>query len=347
MPNTIPQPDTSIPTHPRLVGDIGGTNARFGWVAAPGAAIEHVGTLPAADHATLADAARAYLAAHGLSQPAEMAFGIASPITGDDVRMTNHHWSFSIAAMKAELGLQRLKVLNDFTALALALPSLQQSQSVQLGGGAARAGAPIALLGAGTGLGVSGLLQVREGHWLPLSGEGGHVTLAGTNAREDAVIDRLRVRFGHASAERAVSGCGLVNLALAVSQLDGVVLDDAALTPAAVTTAALAADARRRAGQTVDAPLERVCLEALELFCAFFGTVAGNLVLTLGAFGGAYIGGGIVPRLGDFFERSAFRARFEAKGRYTALMAAVPVFVIRAEVSPALEGAARALDQPD
>lgn len=337
--------DTSL--FPRLVGDIGGTNARFGWVVAPGAPIEHVGTLPAADHPTLADAARAYLKERGLPAPAAMAFGIASPITGDEVRMTNHHWSFSIAALKAELGLQRLKVLNDFTALALALPSLQPGQTVQLGGGAARAGAPLALLGAGTGLGVSGLLPVREGHWLPLSGEGGHVTLAGTTLREEAVIGCLRERFGHASAERAVSGSGLVNLALAVAHLEGVVLDEATLTPAAVTAAALSADARRQSGLAVEAPIERIGLEALEHFCAFLGTVAGNLVLSLGAFGGAYVGGGIVPRLGDFFERSAFRARFEAKGRYAALLADVPVFVIRAEVSPALDGAARALDQPD
>ncbi len=326
---------TATPTpYPRLVADIGGTNARFGWIASPPAAgeeplITDVLTLPTADHATLADAARAYLARINLGQPGSMAFGIANPITGDEVRMTNHHWAFSISALQAELGLKRLVVINDFTALALALPSLQPHELRQLGGGAARPHAPIALLGAGTGLGVSGLLHSGNS-WLALAGEGGHVTLAAADDREAAVLAAMRGHHGHVSAERALSGMGLVNLYLAVAEVSQV--EPEALSPADVTRRALDGS-------------DPLCVEAVQHFCAFLGNVAGNLALTLGSHGGVYIGGGIVPRLGDFFDRSAFRERFEAKGRFGAYLGAMPVFIIDASVSPALFGAARALEQ--
>jgi glucokinase len=320
--------------YPRLVADIGGTNARFGWIASappPGEepAITNVDTLSTADHAQLADAVRAYLARIGCGAPGSMAFGIANPITGDEVRMTNHHWSFSISALQAELGLERLVVINDFTALALALPSLKLHELRQLGGEVALAQGPIALLGAGTGLGVSGLLHSGHG-WMALSGEGGHVTLAASDDREAAMLAVMRTRHGHVSAERALSGSGLVNLYEAVSTVRN--STSARLSPADVTRQALDGS-------------DAACVEALQHFCAFLGNVAGNLALTLGATGGVYLGGGIVPRLGEFFDRSAFRERFESKGRFAAYLSKIPVFVIDASVSPALAGAARALGE--
>lgn len=314
---------------PRLVADVGGTNARFGWIAREGDAIEGVRTLPCAEYATLADAVRAYLASSGLGQPGSMGMGIANPVTGDEVRMTNHHWGFSIAALQAELGLQRLVVINDFTALALSLPSLQPHELRQVGGGAARAQAPMALIGPGTGLGVSGLLPAGD-QWVALAGEGGHVTLPATTEREAALIAQLAARYGHASAERAISGAGLVALYDAVCALDGATAEPS--TPADVSTRALAGTCARS-------------VEAVAHFCALLGSVAGNLALTLGALGGVYIGGGIVPRLGEVFDRSDFRQRFEAKGRFNAYLAQMPVFVIDASVSPALLGVARALNQ--
>ena len=314
---------------PRLVADVGGTNARFGWIAHAGAPIEGVRTLPCAEYTTLADAVRAYLAGSGCGQPGSMAMGLANPVTGDEVRMTNHHWGFSIAALQAELGLQRLVVINDFTALALSLPSLQPHELRQVGGGSARANAAMALIGPGTGLGVSGLVPAGT-QWVALAGEGGHVTLPATTTREAALIALLAQRYGHASAERAICGAGLVALYDAVCTLDGVTPE--ALSPADVSSRALAGSCGR-------------CTEAVAHFCALLGSVAGNLALTLGALGGVYIGGGIVPRLGDLFDRSDFRQRFEAKGRFQAYLAQMPVFVIDASVSPALLGVARALDQ--
>jgi glucokinase len=320
--------------YPRLVADIGGTNARFGWIDTPPQsgiepAITDVETLPTADYAQLADAVHAYLARIGRGTPRSMAFGIANPITGDEVRMTNHHWGFSISALQAELDLKRLVVINDFTALALALPSLKPHDLRQVGGATALPMTPIALLGAGTGLGVSGLLHSSQG-WMALSGEGGHVTLAASDDRESAVLSVMRQRHGHVSAERALSGSGLVNLYEAVSAVRNSTPNR--LSPADVTRQALDGS-------------DAACIEALQHFCAFLGNVAGNLALTLGATGGVYLGGGIVPRLGDFFDRSAFRNRFESKGRFNGYLASIPVFVIDASVSPALAGAARALGE--
>ena len=315
---------------PRLLADVGGTNARFAWQASAGAPITDVRVLPCAEHPTLQAAMHAYLDGLNQGRPQAAAIAIANPITGDEVRMTNHHWVFSQSAVKAEFGLQTLQLLNDFTALALALPVLPADELRQVGGAAAVPDAPIALLGAGTGLGVSGLLPDRRGGWLPINGEGGHVTLPAVSARERLVMDGLIQRYGRASAERLLCGQGLVDACAILCAADGV--PERALGNAAeVTEAALAG----RLPQAV---------EALNHFCALLGSVAGNLALTLGARGGVFIGGGIVPRLGDGFDRSPFRQRFEAKGRFSAYLQAIPVWVITSRQSPALMGAARALD---
>ena len=318
-------------TFPRWVGDVGGTNARFALQMAPGAELSEIDTLPAADHATLQDAMAHYLKQHspGVS-PRWCAIGIANPIVGDRVQMTNHHWSFSIEAVRQQLGLERLLLINDFTALALSLPSLKASELRQVGGGAVVEGAAVGLIGPGTGLGVSGLLRVPGSQRvLPLNGEGGHVTLGGATPREDAVIAALRERYGHASAERALSGPGLVSLYEALCSVDR-----------ATAQSFSAADVSERAVAATDAH----CVEALDMFFALLGSVAGNLALSLGTRGGMYIGGGIVPRLGDRIDTSTFRERFIAKGRFRAYLDAMPTFVVQASTSPALLGALRALD---
>jgi len=317
-----------MPLFPRLLGDIGGTNARFAWQSQPGAPLEHIRVLPGAEYAEVAEAIEAYLKLCNLPTPAAVGIGIANPITGDQVVMTNHHWSFSIAALQQRLGAQRLKVINDFTALALALPSLTADQKIQIGGLTPMDNAPVALLGAGTGLGVSGLIPNGD-QWLPIAGEGGHVSLAAQSAEEFRVIECIRQKYGHTSAERVLSGQGLVDLYQALSQEQG-------HTPALSS-----------AGEISQAALkdqDPLCLACLDMFSGFLGSVAGDLALTLGARGGVYIGGGIVPRFLGWFETSSFRQRFEAKGRFASYLRNIPVWVIQAEESPALLGAARALD---
>jgi glucokinase len=314
--------------YPRLLGDIGGTHARLAWVDAPAQAPSHVATYKCAEHDSLYAAVVRYQTEHARPRPLACAIGIANPIVGDDVRMTNHHWSFSISALQRQLGVQQLKVINDFTALAFSLPALAAGDLRALGGGTADVRAPRALIGPGTGLGVSALLPGSAAE-LALSGEGGHVTLSPCDEQEAEIVAILRRRFGHASAERALSGPGLVNLYHAAAELAG-----------QPSTNPQPEEVVRIARAT---PLSH-CATAVDLFCRFLGTTAGNLALTLGARGGVYIGGGIAPKLLPELATSRFRERFEAKGRFREYLASIPCWVIDAPVSPALLGASRALD---
>jgi len=320
-------PDAS---YPRLLGDVGGTNARFAVQETPGGEPQRVRRYATDGYPTLRDAIVRYLDDEKLQGVRCAAIGIANPVTGDQVRMTNHHWSFSIEQTRVALGLERLLVINDFQALALSLPALAEAELEQVGGGAPEEGEPLALIGPGTGLGVSGLLWSGDRKaQIALDGEGGHVSLPAATDEEERVIEILRARFGHVSAERALSGQGLENLHDALGKLQG------------GASAVSAADITARALDGSDA----LCAKTVAMFCALLGGVAGNLALTLGARGGLYVGGGIVPRLGALFAGSAFRERFESKGRMGAYLRPIPTYVIKASVSPALIGAARALDQ--
>lgn len=309
----------------RLVGDIGATNARFGLLAAGEALPARIRSFACADFDGLEQAIRHYLAQEGGAQPTDAVLCVANPVHGERFRMTNRDWSIDLPALRAALGLARLQAINDFSALALALPELAAAELRPVGGGTALAGSALAVLGPGSGLGVSGLLPCA-GNWLALGGEGGHVSMPACTAREAEVLTWIRHRHGHASAERVLSGPGLVNLHDALREIDQ--LPAVQRSPAQVSALAMRGECRR-------------CAEALELFCAMLGTVAADLVLTLGARGGLFIGGGIVPRLGSFFERSSFRARFEDKGRFSGYLATVPTQVIHAPHA-ALRGAARA-----
>ena len=257
-----------------LLGDVGATNARFALLR-PDGSMTVPKTSPSPTLLSLADAIEAYLAKEGGPRPTHGALAVAAPIVEDAVSMVNHPWSFSIVALGRRLGLAHLCVLNDFTANALAIPHLAASDVAKIGGGEPPPEASIGVLGPGSGLGVSGMVR-SEGREAAVEGEGGHVTLAPANDRESAVLDRLRARFGHVSAERALSGPGLVNLYQALCELSGEAAP--ALTPAEIT------DQRRMN----DDPRAR---ETVTMFCAMLGTVAGNLALTLGARGGVYIAG--------------------------------------------------------
>jgi glucokinase len=319
---------TKVPGSSRLIGDVGGTNVRFAWQSDPAAPLTLIERLSSADFESIGSAIQTYLTNHELPTPRGCAIGIATPITGDRVQMTNHHWSFSISALQNHFQFEQLVVINDFTALALALPGIDRSELRQIGPGVEVDRSPKALIGAGTGLGVSGLLPSGKSDWVPISGEGGHVSLSAQTEEEAAVIAHLRTRFGHVSAERVLSGLGLVNLYEASAAMDS--SSPKFNTPEKIL-------------QASDSDPD--CERALQWFCAFLGSVAGDLALTLGARGGVYIGGGIAPRLLAHLEASMFRARFEDKGRFKSYLSTIPTWVIVSEHSPALIGAARALER--
>lgn len=294
-----------------LVGDIGGTNARFALLTADG--LGAMRQFAVADHATVEDAIAAFLKGEMPAAPVGAAYlGIAAPVQGDRCKVVNSPWVIDGPALRRRFGLRTVAMVNDFEAVALALPHLRGTDLHPLGGGPPQAGAPMVVMGPGTGFGIAALLPHGEGA-VPVASEGGHTTLAGGDRREDAIIDRLRKEFGHVSAERAVSGPGLENLYRAIAAVDGVEVEPR--DARAITDAALAgACATSRA--------------ALDLFCALLGSVAGNFALTFRARGGVFVAGGIAPRIAEFLAKSAFRRRFEAKGRFEGYLKPVATNVV-------------------
>lgn len=308
-----------------LVGDIGGTNARFALVQSGSTQLQQVRVLACADYSNLDSAVVAYLAQVG-EQVEEACLAFACPVHADWIQMTNNHWCFSKAEMQSKLQLRTFKVLNDFTAMALGMPQVDASGLLQVGGGEGMAGRPRLVIGPGTGLGVSALVPSALG-WIPLAAEGGHVSWPITSEWELQLWQHLKSLHSRISAERLLSGAGLLLLyqAYAVLRQQPCHLD----SPAKVTEAALAAT-------------DPLAVEVLEHFCRVLGEVAGNAALTIGTLGGVYICGGIVPRFPEFFAKSGFRQAFEAKGRMQSYMEAMPVWLVNAEY-PGLLGAAAGL----
>jgi glucokinase len=296
---------------PRLLADIGATHARFALQTAPGA-YAGVRVLRCDDFEGIVPLLRFYLAEQGNPRLHHGALALANPVDGDYVRMTNRPWTFSTDAVRRELGFTTLLIVNDFTALAMAIPNLKPADLMQVGGGKPAPQAVIGVLGPGTGLGVSGVIPTLDG-FVTLGSEGGHMNFAPADEREFAILQAAWREWTHVSNERLISGPGMELIYRALAVRNGV-------------------DAEPRTSpEIIDCALEEndaLCLETLECFCGMLGGAAANLAVTLGAFGGIFIGGGIVPRFKEWFKSSPFRARFEAKGRFTAYLADIPTYVI-------------------
>ncbi len=306
---------TAMPfEHPRLLADVGATYARFALEVAPGV-FDQVVSLRCAEHADFYSAVTAYIGGLpdvSLAGIRNAAVAIANPVSGDEVRMTNYHWRFSIEQMRERLQFDNLVVVNDFTALAMSVPSLMSHQHRQVGGGAPVPRSVIGLIGAGTGLGVSGLIPADNG-WIALGTEGGHTSFSPCDEREVAILRFAWRQHHHASFERMLSGPGIELIYRALCDRDGRHANT--LSAPEITQRALAGS-------------DALCVEVMDAFCCILGTAASNLAVTQGAFGGVYIGGGIVPRLGAYFDRSGFRQRFEDKGRFSAYLKDIPTYVI-------------------
>lgn len=320
---------------PWLVADIGGSNARFGLILQNDMLVQYVRTIPVISHADPVSATNAYLSEIAsllgaqFQAPCKAAFAVATAVAGDKIEFTNSHWSFSKAAVQAKLKLDAFLVLNDFEALALSLPRLQAAQ-LKPHNKLPEAKGMLAVIGPGTGLGVGAVIETPRG-WIALPGEGGHATLAPADDFESAILAHVRQSYPHVSAERLLSGIGLPTLHRAVAHVRSVASET--LSPEQIVERGLNGN-------------DAMCAETIDTFCALLGSFAGNVALTLGARGGIYIGGGIVPRLGERFFASRFRERFEAKGRFQNYLKDIPTALIT-DTLAALTGAALAIEQLD
>jgi glucokinase len=302
-----------------LLADIGATNARFALLA--GGTLGAVKNLEVGAFDRFTDAVNVFLKDSGGTPVTHAVVAVAGPVHGQRCVLTNCDWTIDAEQLRASFGFAA-RVVNDFEAVALSLPALAVTDVADVGNGMVVPGAPTAVVGPGSGLGVACLIADSRGsNHVVLSSEGGHATLPPADPQEDDIIDRLRQRFGHVSAERAVSGPGLENLYQAIVERDGLALPRK--SAADITQIALT----RSTHGTPDGE-DRPAVEALELFCAFLGTFAGNAALTFGARGGVFIAGGIAPRMVDFLMRSKFRERFEAKGRFRPYLEKIPTRVI-------------------
>lgn len=316
---------------PYLVADVGGTNARFALADRSGE-LSHIADYAVARTPMFADMLRQYLDALPASvpRPRLAAIGVAARPDAVPIRLTNSPWSIDPEGLRREFSLQALTCLNDFVALAWSLPGLAGAHLQKIGGGEAMSNHPIGVLGPGTGLGVSGLIPDGSG-WVALDGEGGHVGFAPMTIRELEILRASWREEAHTSMEDLISGGGLPRLLRAVAVADGLsCVSDRYVSAAAIHQAALAND-----------PLARA---TLALFSELLGTAAAHLALTLGARGGIYLGGGVLPKLGALFDADAFRRRFETHDRFAGFLAAIPTWLVL-DPHAALRGAAHALSR--
>jgi len=310
-----------------MVGDIGGTNARFAiWEDDQ---LHSVRVFPTIDYASPEKALLIYIEdlELQLGDVGSICLAVAGPVVGDDFHFTNSHWKINRPSFCAELKIDTLIMVNDFTAMALGMTRLRDDEYLTVRHGKGDPNAAKVVIGPGTGLGVGTL--VRNGaHWMAVPGEGGHVDLPIGTPREAMLWMRLMVDHEHVSAETVLSGAGLLLLYRVSCALDQI--EPTLKSPAAITSAALDGDP--------------VAAAVLEQFCVFLGRVAGNNVLTVGGRGGVYIAGGVIPRFVDFFMQSGFNRAFAEKGLMKDYFQGVPVWLVTAEY-PGLMGAGVALDQ--
>jgi glucokinase len=302
---------------PGLLADIGGTNVRFATLT-PDGKIGAVEAWLTALYPDFATAVRTYAEVAGVTLPFEhAAICAAGPLEADHIDLTNCAWKISTTEIAAATGVKKPILVNDFAAVARALPVLGHDDLIHFGGTEPLDLAPKVVLGPGTGLGVAGLVPDEVRKWTVVAGEGGHTDLAPHNDREIAILFHLIRQHGHVSVERVLSGPGLETLYIAIAALDGVKL----------SARPIAADIAKAARDKTDP----VAVETVQLFVGWLGAVAGDLALTFGGRGGVYIAGGIVPKWGDLFDAKLFRHRFEAKGRMRNFLHPIPTYLIKAK----------------
>jgi glucokinase len=304
--------DTSLLRFPVLIGDIGGTNARFAILVDANAEAREFPILSTAEFETIDEAIQSAVLDRTSLQPVSAVLAVAGPVDGDEIPLTNCDWVVRPKRMMEALGFEEIVVVNDFEAQALAVVALGEEHREQIGGEDQVEGASRVVLGPGTGLGVAGLVHAR-GIWIPVAGEGGHVDLGPRTEREREIFAHLETIEGRISGEQVLCGRGMINLYRAVARAGG--LKPAMSSPAEITSAALAGD-------------DPIAVETLEIFVTCLGRVAGDIALVYKSRGGAYLTGGIAQKIVPALKQGRFRAAFEDKAPHGRLMRAMPVYVI-------------------
>lgn len=315
---------------PRLVSDIGGTNARFAVEIAPYEFVE-IKTLTCRDYPTLADAINSYLSASKYPQVKHAALAVPSPIVDDTLFMVNSPWHLSsMMQTKIDTKLDSLIFLNDFHALALSIPHIPKDKLVKVGGEDPDSDKPICIIGPGTGLGMATLFKhPLQDEYFAIPAEGGRSSFAAVSEEEFELWKHVHRRFQHVSVERVLSGPGLQVMYEAICEIKGVAIERIP-SPSEITELGVNNQCF-------------ICTQVVDYFCRILGTTASNLACITSAFGGVYIGGGIVPKILDYFLKSDFRCRFEDKGRYRTFLAKMPIYVIVHDY-PAMLGSSYALE---
>lgn len=304
--------DPQVLNFPILIGDIGGTNARFAILVDSYAEPKEFPIVQTADYANIDDAIQSEILDRTSIQPQSAVLAVAGPVDGDEIDLTNCDWVVRPKVMFETLGLSDIVVLNDFEAQALAVVALGEEHMEKVGPGKADPTGSRVVLGPGTGLGVAGLVHACH-RWIPVPGEGGHIDVGPRDARDEKIFPHLERIDGRVSGEQLLCGRGLVNIYRAVARAEG---KEARLsTPAEITGAALDRS-------------DGTAAEALEYFVRFLGRVAGDLALVFMSKGGVYLTGGIAQKIVPALKTGEFRAQFEDKAPHGALLSAMPVYII-------------------
>lgn len=317
-----------------LVGDIGGTNARFALIEKNSVVLHHVAVLSCKDYDNFDTALQHYYQMSGVSPVEHACISFACPIE-EDIQMTNNHWAFNVQKMQNKLKLKQFKLLNDFTAMAYGTLYVEENERKLIQKGVEHYSAsPRLVIGPGTGLGVSSLIPFNDvsgtQNWQATATEGGHISFAAQTDLEVQVLGKLQQRYKRVSAERILSGSGIVALYEALCEINNVAVQFE--NAAQVTKAALAESAKSDA----------IALLTLNKFCEILGAVVGDIALAQGTRGGIYLCGGILPRIQNFFTESQFSQSMCNKGRMSGYLSEIPVWLCDAKY-PGLVGAAGAL----
>lgn len=308
---------------PVLIGDIGGTNARFALIETVDSGVDHLPIVQTANYPTFEDAIEDAVLGRTKLRPRSAILALAGPIAGEQVPLTNSHWVVQPKQDIARYDLGEMILLNDFEALSLSLADLKAADIDPIGTGVAKPDGTRIVVGPGTGLGMAGLIRARE-NWIPVPGEGGHVDLGPVSPRDFAIWPHLERSHGRISGETLLSGPGLVRLYRGICKTDGAV--PALFTPVEIVNAGLSGENQQ-------------ATEALTLFATYLGRLAGNLALNFMAFGGIYLAGGVSAKIAATLKSGVFREAFVEKAPHRALLEEMATAII-VKPDPALAGIA-------